>query len=70
MIVYLFLFDLLNAFNENLTAVHYSIVTPGIDEEVKPGKINFQSFVDYHLYRIGYASKAIRSYQVKLGKLY
>ena len=44
MIVYLFLFDLLNAFNENLTAVHYSIVTPGIDGEVKPGKNEFSEF--------------------------
>ena len=29
--------NLLYAFNEDLTAVHYSIVTPGIDEEIKPG---------------------------------
>ena len=26
------------AFNENLTSVHYSIVTPGIDDEIKPGE--------------------------------
>ena len=26
------------AFNEDLRAVHYSIVTAGIDEELKPGK--------------------------------
>ena len=50
MIVYLFLFDLLNAFNENLTAVHYSIVTPGIDQEVKPGKIIFQTSVETYRY--------------------
>ena len=24
-------------FNENLTAVHYSIVSPGIETEIKPG---------------------------------
>ena len=38
MIVYLFLIGILRAFNENLRAVHYSIVSPGIDEEIKPGK--------------------------------
>ena len=39
MIFFIFLIskNLLNAFNEDLTAVHYSIVTPGIDEEIKPG---------------------------------
>ena len=31
------IFGLSYAFNENLTAIHYSIVTPGIDEEIKPG---------------------------------
>ena len=41
MIIYLLLFYFLHAFNQNLTAVHYSIVTAGIDEEVKPGKIDF-----------------------------
>ena len=39
MIFFIFLIsqNLLYAFNEDLTAVHYSIVTPGIDEEIKPG---------------------------------
>ena len=39
MILFIFLIsqNLLYAFNENLNAVHYSIVTPGIDEELKPG---------------------------------
>ena len=39
MIFFIFLIsqNLLFAFNENLTAVHYSIVIPGIDEEIKPG---------------------------------
>ena len=29
--------NFLYAFNEDLSAVHYSVVTPGIDEELKPG---------------------------------
>ena len=39
MIFFIFLISQtpLYAFNENLSAVHYSIVTPGIDEELKPG---------------------------------
>lgn len=37
MIVFLFLFSIICAFNENLTAVHYSIVTPGIEKEIEPG---------------------------------
>ena len=39
MIIFIFLIfeNFLHAFNEDLTAVHYSIVTPGIDEEIKPG---------------------------------
>ena len=42
MIFFIFLIskNLLYAFNEDLTAVHYSIVTPGIDEEIKPGNTN------------------------------
>ena len=42
MIFFIFLIsnNFLNAFNEDLTAVHYSIVTPGIDEEIKPGNTN------------------------------
>ena len=35
--IFLILQNLLYAFNEDLSAVHYSIVTPGIDEELKPG---------------------------------
>ena len=31
--------SVLHAFNENLTAVHYSIVSAGIDEEIKAGKV-------------------------------
>ena len=31
--------NILHAFNENLTAVHYSIVNAGIDEEIRAGKI-------------------------------
>ena len=41
MIVFSFLLSFLSttcAFNENLTAVHYSIVTPGIEKEIAPGK--------------------------------
>ena len=39
MILFIFLIsqNLFSAFNENLKAVHYSIVSPGIDEEIKPG---------------------------------
>ena len=39
MIFFIFLIsqNFLNAFNEDLSAVHYSIVTPGIDEELEPG---------------------------------
>ena len=29
--------NFLEALNEDLSAVHYSIVTPGIDSEIKPG---------------------------------
>ena len=39
MIFFIFLIfeNFLYAFNEHLTAVHYSIVTPGIDEEIRAG---------------------------------
>ena len=33
--------SVLHAFNENLTAVHYSIVNAGIDEEIRAGKVGF-----------------------------
>ena len=39
-LIFLISQNLLYAFNENITAVHYSIVTPGIDEEIKPGLFN------------------------------
>ena len=40
MILVLFLISekFLLAFNEDLRAVHYSMVTAGIDDELKPGK--------------------------------
>ena len=39
MIFFIFLIsqNIFHAFNENLTAVHYSKVTQGIDDEINPG---------------------------------
>ena len=50
MIIFIFLIskNLLYAFNEDLTAVHYSIVTPGIDEEIKPGMSHTVCHIRYH----------------------
>ena len=30
--------SLIEALHENLTAVHYSIVSPGIDDQINPGE--------------------------------
>ena len=43
--------NLIYAFNEDLTAVHYSIVTPGIDEEIKPGIFGHNKYVVRILFR-------------------
>ena len=40
------------AFNEDLTAVHYSIVTPGIDEEIKPGYYQIKYSKDFEFFLI------------------
>ena len=32
-----FFYNFIYAFNENLRAVHYSMVSQGIDKEIKPG---------------------------------
>ena len=39
--------NVLHAFNENLTAVHYSIVNAGIDEEIMAGKVGLAIDVNY-----------------------
>ena len=49
--IFFVLLNLLYAFNEDLTAVHYSIVTPGIDEEIKPGIFGHNSYVVRKLFR-------------------
>ena len=44
---FLLFYNFIYAFNENLRAVHYSIVNPGIDNEIKPGKeIKFWSTIE------------------------
>ena len=35
--IFLVIKSFVDAFNDNLTAVHYSIVSPGIDQEIKAG---------------------------------
>ena len=54
MIVYPFLFGIIYAFNENLSAVHYSIVTPGIEREIEPG--NAAPLLSNHCYIFEYLS--------------
>ena len=39
-LVILLSLELSDAFNQNLSSVHYSIVTPGIDDEIQAGISN------------------------------